>query len=126
LSRVVDTSYWVEWIAGKLRSEAARKHMPPPADCIVPTIVQFELVKWARREGGMEAAERILGFTMLCNIVPLDTRIAASAAEFSRLHKLPTADAIIYATAIGSEADLLTCDQHFEGLASVIYLAKEA
>ena len=74
----------------------------------------------------MEAAERILGFTMLCNIVPLDTRTAASAAEFSRLHKLPTADAIIYATAIGSEADLLTCDQHFEGLASVIYLAKEA
>jgi predicted nucleic acid-binding protein len=126
LSRVVDTSYWVEWIAGKWRSDAARKYMPQPADCLVPTIVQFELVKWARREGGIAAAERVLGFTMLCSIIPLDTRIAASAAEFSRLHKLPTADSIIYATAIGADADLLTCDQHFEGLASVVYLPKDA
>ena len=100
--------------------------MPQPADCLVPTIVQFELVKWARREGGIEAAERILGFTMLCSIIPLDTRIAASAAEFSSLHKLPTADSVIYATAISAEADLLTCDQHFEGLASVVYLPKDA
>ena len=95
MSRVVDTSYWVEWIAGKWRSDAARKHMPQSANCLVPTIVQFELIKWARREGGIEAAERVLGFTMLCNIIPLDTRIAASAAEFSRLHRLPTAYSII-------------------------------
>jgi predicted nucleic acid-binding protein len=126
LSRVVDTSFWVEWIAGNWRSEAARREMPLPAETIVPTMVQFELVKWARREGGVEAAERILGYTMLCEVVPLDTRVAASAAEFSRLHRLPTADSIIYATAMEAGADLLTCDRHFEGLASVLYLPKEA
>src|SRR5690606_8224827 len=107
------------------RTGAAREHMPQPANCIVPTIVQFELVKWARREGGIEAAERLLGFPMARTLVPLETRIAASAAEFSSLHKLPMADSIVYATAISVEADLLTCDRHFEGLSSVVYLPKE-
>ncbi len=32
-----------------------------------------------------------------------------------------TADAIIYATAQESNAELLTCDAHFEGLPGVIY-----
>jgi predicted nucleic acid-binding protein len=126
LKRVVDTSAWVEWIAGNWRSDAFLKEMPDREDSIVPTIVQLELVKWARREGGSEAAERVLGFTTLCQIVPLDTRIAVSAAEFSRLHKLPTADAIIYATAIDADADLLTCDAHFKGLDSVVYMPKGA
>ena len=126
MNRVVDTSYWVEWIAGNWRSEAARRHMPQPEDCVVPTIVQFELVKWARREGGIEVAERILGYTSLCEVGPLDTGIAVSAAGLSRLHKLPMADSIIYATAIAANSDLLTCDQHFEGLDSVVYLSKEA
>lgn len=92
---------------------------------MVPTIVQFELVKWARREGGIEAAGRILGYTTLCDVVSLDTRIAVSAAECSQLHKLPTANAIVYATAIAAGSDLLTCDQHFEGLPSVIYVPKQ-
>ena len=124
MRRVVDTSVWIEWITGIWRSHAMAKEMPAREDSIVPTIVQLELVKWARREAGAGVAERILGFTMLCQIVPLDTKIAVSAAEFSRLHKLPTADAIVYATAIDADADLLTCDAHFKGLDSVVYLPK--
>ena len=59
--------------------------MPAREDSIVPTIVQLELVKWAWREAGSGVAERVLGYTMLCQIVPLDTRIVVSAAEISRL-----------------------------------------
>lgn len=125
MRRVVDTSVWIEWIAGTWRSDALAKEMPSREGSIVPTIVQLELVKWARREAGTGVAERILGFTMHCQIVPLDTKIAVSAAEFSRLHKLPTADAIVYATAIDADADLLTCDAHFKGLDSVVYLPKD-
>ena len=124
MKRVVDTSVWIEWIAGNWRSDVLAKEMPAREETIVPTIVQLELVKWARREAGTGVAERILGFTMLCQIVPLDTKIAVSAAEFSRSHKLPTADAIVYATAIDADADLLTCDAHFKGLDSVVYLPK--
>jgi predicted nucleic acid-binding protein len=37
---------------------------------------------------------------------------------------LATADAIIYATALAHDADLLTCDRHFEGLAGVRFFEK--
>jgi predicted nucleic acid-binding protein len=39
-------------------------------------------------------------------------------------HKLATADAIIYATARAHDADVLTCDRHFQGLSGVQYIAK--
>jgi predicted nucleic acid-binding protein len=45
-------------------------------------------------------------------------------ADICRRHKLATADAIIYATALASGADLLTCDRHFAALPEVRYVAK--
>jgi predicted nucleic acid-binding protein len=45
-------------------------------------------------------------------------------ARLAREHKLATADAIIYATARLMDADLLTCDAHFDGLEGVVYLPK--
>ena len=61
---------------------------------------------------------------MRCQIVALDTAIARQAAEVSRRHKLTTADAIILATALHENADILTCDAHFQHLDRVIYIAK--
>lgn len=54
----------------------------------------------------------------------MDTRIALLAAELHRQHKLATADAIVYATAQQQDANLLTCDAHFEKLPGVTYFAK--
>jgi hypothetical protein len=45
-------------------------------------------------------------------------------ADLCARHKLATADAIIYATALAHGADLLTCDRRFEGLDRVLYVAK--
>lgn len=39
--------------------------------------------------------------------------------------KLATADAIVYATALGYGADLLTCDRHFEKLPDVRFIPKQ-
>jgi predicted nucleic acid-binding protein len=46
------------------------------------------------------------------------------ARHLARAHKLAMADAIIYATAIEHDADLLTCDAHFANLPSVVYFPK--
>jgi uncharacterized protein len=62
----------------------------------------------------------------MCNIAPLDTKIALSASILCAKHKLATADAIIYATALEHGCDVLTCDAHFEGLPGVTYVAKVA
>ena len=39
-------------------------------------------------------------------------------------HKLATAEAVVYATALTHEADLPTCDQHFENLPGVRFVPK--
>jgi predicted nucleic acid-binding protein len=122
--RVVDTSAWIEWWMG---SEAGRKvgdEFPATDDCIVPTVVQLELSKWLARGASTQQSAEIIGMTRQCLVVPLDTVIALRAAELCRAHKLATADAIIYATAHEHDADLLTCDAHFENLPGVILIRK--
>jgi predicted nucleic acid-binding protein len=120
----VDTSAWIEWlIDGPLTAEIAR-HMPPRSECIVPTLVQHELAKWLTRERGEAETDEFIAYTQMCVVAPLDTPVALVAADLCRQHKLATADAVIYATALSREARLLTCDKHFEGLAGVVLVRK--
>jgi predicted nucleic acid-binding protein len=82
------------------------------------------LAKWLSREIGEDKADQVIAFTETCIVVDLDTPIALSAAEFCSRHKLATADAVIYATALANGAQLLTCDRHFDGLSGVRLVAK--
>lgn len=122
--RVVDTSVWIEWLIGSHLSTRLAQEIPDKAHCIVPTIVQLELAKWLTREAGEEAADRMIAYTQKCQVVPLDTTLALKAADLHRRFKLATADAIVYATAQAQDAELLTCDRHFENLAGVVFVPK--
>jgi predicted nucleic acid-binding protein len=125
LTRVVDSSAWIEWLADGALANRLNQDIPEPSRCIIPTIVQFELWKWLARELSEESADGFVAFTNECVVIELDTRIALWAAALSAQYKLPTADAVIYATARHFEAELLTCDAHFEGLPGVLYLPKK-
>ena len=122
--RVVDTSVWIEWLIGGSLRKTLVKEFPQKSVCIVPTIVQLELAKWLAREAGEEQADQVIAYTQKCVVAPLDTRIALLAANLHRQHKLATADAIVYATALDCGADLLTCDEHFEKLPGAILIRK--
>lgn len=124
--RVVDTSAWIEWLAQTRVGQHLNEHFPPREPQIVPTIIQLELAYWLSRETSERKAASVLADTERRLVVPLNTRIALRAAEFRRAHGMATADAIIYATASVSGADLLTCDAHFQGLPNVVYVAKNA
>lgn len=117
--RLVDTSAWIEWLIGSPTGEVVAGELPERADWLVPTIVQLELAKWLTRESGEDKADQAVAFTQTCLVADLDTATALSAATLCARHKLATADAIVYATALAHGADLLTCDRHFEGLAGV-------
>ena len=121
---VVDTSAWIEWLVDSPLGQLIGTQLPAPANLIVPTIVQLELAKWLNRERDEDVADRVTAYTLKCRIAPLTTAIALLAAEQHRLHKLATADAIVYGTALSNGAGLLTCDAHFEGLAGVVFLQK--
>ena len=121
---VVDTSAWIEWLVdGQLRSDIA-PFMPARERCVVPTIVQLELSKWLMRERGEEETDVVIAYTQKCQIWPLDTATALRAAELHREYKLATADAIVYASALLSGAQLLTCDAHFQNLPDVRWIKK--
>jgi predicted nucleic acid-binding protein len=99
-------------------------NLPERGQWLVSTIVQLELAKWLTREIGEDKADQVVAFTETCIVADLDTAIALSAADLSARHKLATADAIVYATALANGADLLTCDRHFERLPGVLYVSK--
>ncbi|HEY7872541.1 MAG TPA: type II toxin-antitoxin system VapC family toxin [Rudaea sp.] len=122
--RVVDTSVWIEWLIGSALGKRLGREFPDKVQCVVPTLVQLELSKWLVRELGEDRADQVIAYTQKCVVAPLDTRIALRAAELHRQYKLATADAIVYATALELDADLLTCDAHFEKLPSVVYFKK--
>ena len=124
--RVVDTSAWIEWTSDTPVGRRLAPEIPAKDRWLVPTVVQYELVRWARRHFGEDAADKLLAHSMGCPVAPLDTRLATRAAECARAHALAMADAIIYATALDAGADLLTCDAHFADLPGVVYFAKGA
>lgn len=122
--RVVDTSVWIEWLIGSALGKRLGREFQDKVKCVVPTLVQLELSKWLVRELGEDRADQVIAYTQKCVVAPLDTSIALRAAELHRQYKLATADAIVYATALELDADLLTCDAHFEKLPSVVYFKK--
>ena len=122
--RLVDTSAWIEWLVGSPAGAAVAAELPGRARWLVPTIVQLELAKWLTREAGEDKADQVIAFTETCVVADLDTATALSAADLCARHKLATADAIVYATALAHGADLLTCDRHFEDLPAVRLVPK--
>lgn len=122
--RLVDTSAWIEWLIGSPVGTTVAAELPERPQWLVPTIVQLELAKWLTREIGEEKADQVIAFTETCVVADLDTVVALSAAELCARHKLATADAIVYATCLAHDADLLTCDRHFDRLSGVLYIPK--
>ncbi|OAN48074.1 twitching motility protein PilT [Paramagnetospirillum marisnigri] len=122
--RLVDSSAWIEWLIASPTGLGLAPHLPERDQWLVPTMVQLELAKWLTREVGEDKADQVIAFTQTCVVADLDTAISLSAAELCARHKLATADAVIYATALAFGADLLTCDSHFAGLPRVHLMRK--
>jgi predicted nucleic acid-binding protein len=122
--RLVDSSAWIEYLSDSSLGRALACEFPDQGEWLVPTIVQLELAKWLERERLDQAADDVIAFSSQCIVAPLMTATALEAATLAVQHRLSTADAIIYATALVYQADLLTCDRQFQGLPRVVYVAK--
>jgi predicted nucleic acid-binding protein len=124
--RLVDTAAWIEWLIDSGLGRRLAAELPEREQWVVPTIIQLELAKWLTREVGEAKADQVIAFTETCIVADLNTTIALSAADLCVRHKLATADAIVYATALAYGADLLTCDRHFEDLPWVRFVPKSS
>lgn len=121
---VADSTGWVEFLGNGPKCDAFGRYLENPQSVLLPTIVVYEVFKKILREQGQTLAERFLShaFSFHEREVPLDIPLAALAAKMSLDANLPMADAIIYATAQGHGAELITSDAHFSGLPGVTLL----
>lgn len=124
--KLADTCVWVELLADTPTGRRYRSLFATPEQLLVPTLVLFELRRWALRELGEADADRVMAATRNANIMPLGEATALLAAELTVQYKLPALDALIYASALHHGATLITCDAHFEALPGVEYRAKAA
>jgi hypothetical protein len=110
---VVDSSGWIEFFSeGALADEYAAR-MRTPAAVITPTIVLYEVYKRLKRDLSEEDAVIAVGAMRRTRVVPLDDELALTAADVSLGLGLAMA-----------EAEVVTSDADFKGIAGVTYLAK--
>jgi predicted nucleic acid-binding protein len=118
---VVDSSAWLEYLAGKPSAAFFAPAIEQPAKLIVPSVVLYEVFKKVRQERGESAALMVTALMQQGTVADLDAPLALAAANASVAHKLPMADSIIYATAQAFNATLWTQDADFEHLPGVRY-----
>jgi predicted nucleic acid-binding protein len=119
---LVDSSGWLEYITGDEKADAFGEVLQRDIQVLVPTIVLYEVLKILLLRAGRSEADVFLSEALRRKVVDLTETIALAAASMSIAHKLPMADAIIYATAKAHRAELITSDAHFSGLPGVIVL----
>lgn len=124
--KLPDTCVWVELLSDTPTGRRYRQLFDEPEDIIVPTLVQYELRRWALREKDEDAADQIIAATRNSRVVVVDEVVALHAASLAFQFKLAAIDALIYASALRHRATLVTCDAHFESLPGVEYQAQKA
>ena len=124
--KLIDTCVWVEVLRGTPTGNLLKPSIPPPGQLLVSTMVLYELGKWLARNMEAEEANEFIAAMLTAQVTEPTVGIALQAAELSADHQLHALDALIYATALEHDAELVTCDAHFKGLPGVDYTPKVA
>lgn len=122
--KLLDTCVWIEIVLGGTTGEVFKPFFLDKQNILLPSLVQFELRRWALRQYSEETVDHITLIMRETRVVHTSERIALLAADVARAHKLHAIDALIYATALEHDAQLVTCDAHFKDLPQVDYTAK--
>lgn len=121
---VIDSSGWMEYLAGSDHGKKLIPFVERSEELIVPSVTIYEVFKKVTLERDEEEALRAVGLMSSGTIVDLTRDLAIESALISIEHKLPMADSIIYATAREYDAELYTLDAHFKGLPGVAWMEK--
>jgi len=123
---VVDSYAWIEYFQGSEYGKKAKKYIEN-GNCATPTIVLAELSDKYHREGWKFWEKDLRFIVSKTKIIGLTKEIAIKAGEAKKKMRknhpnFGLADAIIFETAKSENASVLTGDEHFKGVESVIYI----
>ena len=122
--KLFDSCVWAEIVAESATGLSFKQRLPAAKDLLVSTLVLYEVSKWASRTMTGQKADELLVALLTGQVVEPTAAIALHAAELSTRHNLHALDALIYATALEHDAELVTCDAHFKDLPQVDYTPK--
>jgi predicted nucleic acid-binding protein len=118
---VVDSSAWLEYLAGGPNAAFFAEPIENTTELIVPTISLYEVFKRIVQQRSENEALQVIAVMQQGKIAEMDSRTALSAARISVDNKLPLADSVMLATARLNNAVLWTQDSHFERIPNVKY-----
>ena len=121
---ILDSSAWIECLDDGPNTPHFAPILHKLPELVIPAIVLAEVRKVALSQRTRHQAEEITRSMRSAIIVPIDEKIAISAADIFIKHKLPLADSLIYATALAHNATLWTQNADFEDLPRVRYFPK--
>ena len=121
---VVDSSGWLEYFAGSALAARYSGYLEKKEELLVPTLVMHEVYRWIKSHRDEDQALKFVSKMNESRVVVLDDALALSAADVRIEHKLAMADSIVYATALGYGAKLVTSDADFKNLPQVVYFPK--
>ncbi len=122
---VVDSSGWLEYLAGGTNASTFAPVVKVTDTLVVPTVCMYEVFKRLLAQRGEEDALQAVGIMSLGIIADLTREIAVNAAHISPEFKIAMADSIILATTRTNNATLWTQDTDFEGIDGVQYIEKK-
>jgi predicted nucleic acid-binding protein len=118
---VVDSSGWLEYLAGGPNATFFAPAVEATTDLLVPTLSIFEVFKRVLGQRDESLALQAIALMYQGRIVDLSAPLAIDAARLSRREALPMADSIMLATARAFGATLWTQDADFEAIPDVRY-----
>ena len=123
---VVDSSGWLEYLAGGPNATFFAPALEATADLLVPTLSIFEVFKRVLAQRDESLALQAIALMYQGSIVDLSAPLAIDAARLSRREALPMADSIMLATARAFGATLWTQDVDFKSIPDVRYRSARA
>jgi predicted nucleic acid-binding protein len=121
---VVDSSGWIEYLAGSGRADLFALPIEQRDQLLVPTIALFEVHKVLSRSLPADLVDRCLDVMRLGRVLDFTGSRAVAASRISSLHRLALADAAMYSMAQEHEAIFWTQDIDYDGLPGVRYFPK--
>jgi len=123
LTVLLDSWTWIEYWRGSKNADKVGSYIESSEEAIISSINLAEIYFWILREYGQKQAEaKKMILEKRCFIVYLDSSIAVEAAKIKYERKIALADSIVLATAIKSNAKVVTGDPDFKGSKEVIFI----
>lgn len=122
--KLVDSSGWLEYFTDGPLADDYAAHLEDLSEVLTSVVVLYEVYRWIKRERSEEEALLAVAQIEKTEVVPVTPTLALTAADLGLEHGLAMADAMVYATALLNQANLVTSDADFAHLQGVVYLEK--